>query len=159
MGILDRVFRKGEKEEPLKEFVTFRISKPEEKKEPRGTGVVCLEDIIKAEGVDFIEKEEKDVRYCYECGEKIRKGGGYLAQAAIPAYARGMPVVAFSSLTGTSCEHRDGDHPLALWYWFCDQCGSQKLSGAFQSIEAEAARHFWRTGQPPKRPPVWQDEL
>lgn len=109
-----------------------------------------------------IERKEKDknVRYCYQCGERVRKGTGYLLQGAIPAWARDMGhSMGFSSKIGTSCEHRSGDHALACWYWYCDRCGSAIRARDIKGIFKNGAGHFWKTGQPPKLPPLWEDRL
>jgi hypothetical protein len=121
--------------------------------EQRGTGVVRMDNIVKAEGIGVVgEGTGPDVRYCRNCGAIITKGGGYLLQGSIPAWAASMNVLGFSSAIGSSCEHRDGDHTLAIWYWYCNVCGSLGLAQNRRLVNG--APEFWRTGQPPKRPPI-----
>lgn len=152
------LFGKKTKQASAPESAVVNAEKVEVKKKPGAPSVVKLDNIIKSEGIGPKELD-KDVRYCYDCGATINRNTGYLVQAAIPSYARNMVVTGFSSLVGTSCEHRDGDHALALWYWFCDKCGPKKMDNNYQNIYSEAANNFWKTGQPPKRNPIWQDEL
>lgn len=135
MGILDKLFRKR---------------------------VVRLEDIIRAEGIEVIQGEEEDIRYCYQCGKIIRKGTGYLLQGGIPAWlaemvSGGSFFTGWTSLSGTSCEIGETNHPLIkqqMWYWYCNDCGSTIMRRDLHGKLVNGAKHFWKTGIPPKRRPI-----
>jgi len=156
--ILSRLFGKRKKEEPLKEDMTTKVGK---KQVPsKQTNVINLEDIIRAEGIGFAQgQEEKDVRYCYQCGKTIRKGEGYLLQGGVPRWMAdfGGRFTGFTSLAGTSCEVGETDNPLIrqqIWYWYCNNCGSEIMAKDRRKILVNGAKHFWKTGKPPKRRPL-----
>jgi len=144
MGILDKLFRK-------------KVVREESSKR-----AVRLEDIIRAERIELVQDEEEDTRYCYQCGEIIRKGNGYLLQGGIQAwlaelYARGTWFSGFTSLSGTSLEIGESDHPLIkqqMWYWYCNDCGSTVMRRDLHGKFVNGAKHFWKTGTPPKRRPL-----
>jgi len=91
------------------------------------------------------------VRKCHFCEATIEKNEGFLFQGTIPDWAKDWEGQApnISNKIGVTCEHRQGQHPFAIWYWCCNQCGSKVISRNTGKIIKNGAPQFWETGEPP----------
>jgi HEAT repeat protein len=91
------------------------------------------------------------VRKCHFCEIKIERNQGFLFQGTIPDWAKDWEgqVPNITDKIGITCEHSEGQHPFALWYWCCNECGSHVISRNTGKIIKNGAPQFWDTGKPP----------